>query len=124
MQRPSTREVLGELLSEPRRRRVVSELDDADGAVTVSELAGRVAEVETDGDAVSDVETVEVDLYHSQVPKLADAGIVAFDREATDVALAVSPETVDRALALLDQAVDDTDGAVGTADEPVTRGST
>lgn len=46
------------------------------------------------------VEAVESTLYHSHVPKLADAGVVEYDRERTLVRLSEDTEQLERHLSL------------------------
>ncbi len=76
-----------DLLSNRRRRYVLYHLRNRDGAATLEELAERVAEWESEGDEPTDEDRVLADLYHSQLPRLADAGAVAFDEEEGYVTL-------------------------------------
>lgn len=77
-----------DLLSNRRRRYVLYHLRNRDGAVTLDELAERVASWEGDADESDDESRVLADLYHSQLPRLADAGAITFDEEEGFVALA------------------------------------
>jgi hypothetical protein len=87
-----------DLLSNRRRRYVLYHLRDADEAVALDELAERIAswEQETDGRDVGRSrgakERVRADLYHSQVPRLAEAGVVTFDADERRVSLDDSVE--------------------------------
>lgn len=77
-------ESLFELLSDERRRLVVSTVAEKGERVSLSDLAETVAEAEAaDASAVSQdhCEVVHTLLYHSHLPKLADAGVLEFDRE-------------------------------------------
>lgn len=77
-------ESLFELLSDERRRLVVSTVAEKGERVSLSDLAETVAEAEAaDASAVSKdhFEVVHTLLYHSHLPKLADAGVLEFDRE-------------------------------------------
>ncbi|NHN59121.1 MULTISPECIES: hypothetical protein [Halorussus] len=77
-----------DLLSNRRRRYVLYHLRNRDGAVTLDELAERVASWEGDSGESGDESRVLADLYHSQLPRLADAGAITFDEEEGFVTLA------------------------------------
>lgn len=65
------------VLAANRRRRVIRALLDADGTVSLTELADEVARERADADGVpTDPERVEISLHHVHLPKLADAGLV------------------------------------------------
>lgn len=78
-----------EALAHQRRRYLLYSMLDGDGC-SLRELAGRVADWESssDGDDADedDVERVYASLYHAHVPKLADLGIVEFDRRDETIA--------------------------------------
>lgn len=85
----------------PHRERLVRHLQGRDVPVHLADLARVLASRGTlDGDNRSDVETeprsIYVMLYHDHAPRLADAGVVEFDREDKTVRLADLPE-LDRA---------------------------
>lgn len=67
------REVLT-LLADGRRRRLLGTLADGSGTTSVGEL------VTTIGD--EDPERLRISLYHVHLPRLADLGIVEFDRDS------------------------------------------
>ena len=75
---------LFDLLADRRRRFALAYLADAaDGAVTFEALAEAVAARECEGSGVvpDDRRTdVEVSLHHNHLPRLADAGLVEYDR--------------------------------------------
>lgn len=79
-------------LAAERRQSVLAVAGQFAGPVALADLALHVAAVERDaalvevGDAA--YESVRASLYHRHVPKLADAGLVAFDREDGTVELA------------------------------------
>lgn len=75
---------VGDVFEHTRRRIVVNYLRSCESAVELDELAGQVAAREFDTareDVPSDrYERVLVSLYHTHLPKLADAGIVTIER--------------------------------------------
>lgn len=91
-------ELVFDALSEADRRFLVAVLVEDGGAVSLEELARRLAARERDERPAdlseSAVESSLTALYHSHVPKLADAGVVNHDRESGTVALAADPEVV------------------------------
>lgn len=68
-------------------RRAVRILRGHNDAITVRELAERLAASESTEADASAVDSVRIRLHHVDVPKLADAGLLEWDREAG----AVSP---------------------------------
>lgn len=78
-------------LSDPRRRFVLGELQDAGESLDLGELATRIVAWECgceDADHSTHVEqSVLVSLYHVHAPKLDDAGLVDFDPDARSVVL-------------------------------------
>lgn len=86
-----------ELLSEPQRRCVVRELV-FDGEATVEELAERVA---ADLAAQSRDDAL-VRLYHVDLPKLANAGVLEYDEDAGRVEFGIPTDRVRPYLAMLD----------------------
>lgn len=80
-----------ELLSSTRRRRVLYYLREHDGMATVNELAEQIAAMENDVE-VEDLnrqqrKRVYVSLYQTHVPKLEEAGIIEYDDETGEVRL-------------------------------------
>ena len=72
-------------LSDPIRRYVLDYLGEQETTVSFDRLATRVAAWHTDGDpdAVDDATLTEVRtaLYHVHLPKLVEAGYIAWDRD-------------------------------------------
>lgn len=94
------------LLSSQRRRHVLHCLRERDAPVELSDLAEEVAARETgiSPAEVSEEESRQVHmvLYHTHVPKLKDANVVRYDRDADTVALSVDAELLERYADLLD----------------------
>lgn len=88
----STDEVLGDLpdsipldealpaLAHPRRRQLLSVLCELETPERLSALTRSLA-IDADGSGGDSVERIHVCLYHVHVPKLAAAGLVAYERE-------------------------------------------
>ncbi|WP_226040505.1 hypothetical protein [Natrinema sp. DC36] len=83
-----------EALRNPRRRTVCAVLSKRRGTVSVTDLAAAVVAREgSDGTRLVDVtgpecSTVSAALVHEHLPVLSEAGLVEYDAEATQVALA------------------------------------
>lgn len=94
-----------QLVADRRRRRIIDQLrDEAGGRATFDDLVDRLHDAEpTDGDG-TDRERLAVRLHHTDLPKLADHGIVAYDRD-TGV---VEYRSSDRIEAVLDALPEDT----------------
>ena len=79
------------LLSSQRRLYALVCLREAGGPLTLTELAAEVTARERDvppGELSSDnVQRTRLSLYHVHVPKLAGAGVVHYDHEASAVEL-------------------------------------
>lgn len=77
------------ILAEPVRRDVLYYLDEQEMPVSLNRLATRVAAWHTDGDsdAVDDATLTEMRtaLYHVHLPKLAEAGHLAWDADTHTV---------------------------------------
>lgn len=77
-------------LTVDRRRRLLRVLAERSSTVTVRTLATEVVASDRDGQTESipeaDVERVRLRLHHVDLPKLADAGLVAWDEDAGTVA--------------------------------------
>jgi hypothetical protein len=100
----STTDLTFELLRDECRREAVRVLGAADEPMNVDELARRVARPrggsEPDAPSATSPRRTTVDLYHNHLPKLADAGYVAYDRDAGTVEPTASLPSLRR---LLDQ---------------------
>ena len=76
-----------DLLRNARRRGVLYTVN-RNGRTSVSELARRIAAWQSDDrDESADPTAVETSLVHAHLPKLAAAGVVAYDREEGTVEL-------------------------------------
>lgn len=88
---PLTPGVVFGLLADKRQRFVLYLLADRGGTTTLDELARHLAALEND--APPELITNEIEhrvytsLYHADVPKLADHGLVTYDRDAGAVTL-------------------------------------
>ncbi|UPV74340.1 hypothetical protein M0R89_17625 [Halorussus limi] len=78
-----------DILSNQRRRYVLYSLRKQGGAMSVEELADQIVSWENDD---ADRQRVLADLYHSQLPRLDEAGAVAFDADESYVALTEADE--------------------------------
>lgn len=83
-----------DLLRDARRRGVLYTLK-RNGRTSVEELAERIAAWQSDEGDETDPESVEVSLVHAHLPKLADAGVVEYDREHGAVELAEDGDDLD-----------------------------
>ncbi|RDI72672.1 DUF7344 domain-containing protein [Halopelagius longus] len=87
------------VLGEEHRDAVVEILADEGSSVGLSELAERVAAetrgVSLDGLPASDVERVELSLHHNHLPKLDEAGVVAYASGEKHVAPTDDTEAAD-----------------------------
>ena len=85
-------DALLEVLSEPRRRFVISCLAEYETPLTLPDVADELAVWEHDARlpeiSADDVAAIHADLYHVHVPKMADAGVVEYSQERELVALA------------------------------------
>jgi hypothetical protein len=94
------RDAVFDMLSNPRRRYVLYYLRHESGPVQLTSLAERVAAAENETDVESledrDRKRVYVSLYQTHVPKLSDAGLVEYDKEAGTVALTDDARIIDQ----------------------------
>lgn len=94
---------LFDLFSEERRRHVVDCLAEHRTTMALADLADEVATREHDAPLTEipaeDVKQIYMSLYHNHVPKLANAGVVAYHQEP-DMVLPV--DNVDQAVSFLD----------------------
>lgn len=91
-----------ELLAHPHRRHALSVLRERGSRMTLDEVA-RAVTLRLDGAILGDdfrerFDQVRVGLYHNHLPKLCDAGVVAYDRDRRTVSLAAERERVMRLL--------------------------
>jgi hypothetical protein len=114
--RDGNRAHLLDLVGNRRRRRLLSLLWEEDGAWTVEELATRLATAESDAATETPpeerLEAVRIELYHTHLPKLAELGVVEYDRSEESPRVARSDDgqvraAVDRTLASLDHVAAD-----------------
>jgi hypothetical protein len=96
-----------DILSNERRRFVLSYLSRVDGPVELGELAEEIGRWETGSESLSRKERkrVYVSLYQTHIPRLADAGVIEYDSEtglvrlverARDIGRYVGKPTEDR----------------------------
>jgi len=76
-----------DLLSDARRRGVLYAAERGE-QTTVEELAERISTWLSDGEGARRDSSVRLSLIHTHLPKLADAGVVEYDRERGTVELA------------------------------------
>ena len=73
------------ILKNERRRRVLKYVLDAEGRVTLSDVAEHVAAIENDTTPArlgsQQRKRVYIGLYQSHLPKMDDAGVIEFDRD-------------------------------------------
>ncbi|MFD1512754.1 DUF7344 domain-containing protein [Halomarina rubra] len=95
-----SQDFVGRILSDSRRRALLSVLEDREGALELDRVAELVVDEELDGDwSAFDEEKfdrVVVTLYHNHLPMLADAGFVDFDRTDEGVFVTPHPDTFER----------------------------
>ena len=70
-----------EVLSDRRRREILSVLSESRGQLDIDELADRLAAADRASTGGADESDVRVSLHHVHLPKLASAGIVEYDPE-------------------------------------------
>lgn len=70
-----------DVLSDERRRAVLTHLLEQPSPVAVEELVERVVSAEASGQAGRSPDAVRVSLYHNHLPKLANANAIRFDSE-------------------------------------------
>ncbi|WP_209019667.1 DUF7344 domain-containing protein [Halorussus marinus] len=88
-------------LAEPRRRYVLYYLREH-GRARVDDLAIQIGawerDVATAELSVDDVEQITLELVHTHLPKLEDAGLVGYDRRTETVSYDYPPSLLDEAL--------------------------
>lgn len=95
-------------LRDQRRRYVLAYLDTRSRPVHLADLATELAHAESpDAEDVTERrQRHSIRLYHADLPKLADAGLVEFDREERTAELSDDGETVAARLDLLPDVTD------------------
>ncbi|MBX0288234.1 helix-turn-helix domain-containing protein [Halomicroarcula sp. F28] len=78
-----------EVLAHPHRRYVLYHLACNSGVTGTDALAAAIARwnVESGADRTTSIDTIRIALYHSHLPKLADAGFITVDRNSDAVEL-------------------------------------
>lgn len=94
-----SRDRIFDILSSPRRRYVLHYLRTEQSPIQMTDLAEEVAawENETTIEELSsqDRKRVYVSLYQTHVPKLAEAGLVNYDRDSGEVSMATNSSDID-----------------------------
>ncbi|WP_224335752.1 DUF7344 domain-containing protein [Haloprofundus halobius] len=67
-----------DVLADERRRRILDTIERADARLPVEILANALAPDDSSDD---EIKTVQVSLVHTHLPRLADAGLLTFDRD-------------------------------------------
>ena len=102
MESQLSQDTVFDILSNSRRRYVLYYLRQESGPIQLTDLAEHVAawENETDIESMGEQERkrVYVSLYQTHIPKLADTGLVEYDKEAGTVALTEKRSTMDKYL--------------------------
>ncbi len=97
---PISRDTAFEILTNPRRRYALSYLRSKSERVSIGELAEAVAawEQDTSVELVSSKErkSVYTSLYQTHLPKMADAGVIVYDRQRGQVQLSDSATELDK----------------------------
>lgn len=116
-------DVAFDLLANRRRQHALACLCERPGSIPLDELAEDVAARErwsprTEPDD-EEVRTVAVSLYHSHLPKLADAGVVDYDRDRDMVAVSGDTDLLERLRVLARTGA--ADGSTGRAPSDTSR---
>lgn len=78
--RPATSGELLGLLADDRRRRLLRHLADGSGTMSIDDLVTALAEEEREDEEEVDPDSLRLRLYHVHLPRLADLGVMKFDR--------------------------------------------
>lgn len=101
-------DVVFDLLADRRRRHVLACLLDGDRAIALSDLAEDVAVREHDRPRIEipkeRAQAIRTSLYHVHVPKLADAGVIEYDRDRNLVRASDTAVRVEHALSRTESA--------------------
>lgn len=103
MSKPDERNTISQnrafdILSNARRRFILSYLSQTEGPVELRELADEVARWETGSESLSRKERkrVYVSLYQTHIPRLKDAGVIDYDPDSGLVQLVDRARDIDR----------------------------
>lgn len=93
-------DALFDAMAHPHRRFLLSRLLAGDGPLTVRQVAADVATWDGSGDErpPPDARTVAAGFHHVHLPKLTDAGLVAYDAEAGTISRGRRAARVERFL--------------------------
>lgn len=107
-----SQDTLFSLLSNPRRRYILSYLNGTDEPILLQDLASEVAawEIETDPDQLTDKQQkrLYVSLYQTHIPKLEEAGIVDYESDTGEIRLTHRGDDLNRYLDDEEAGVDET----------------
>lgn len=94
-----SQDVVFDILSSPRRRYVLYYLRTTEDSIKLTDLAEQVAawENNTEPDEITEQERkrVYVSLYQTHIPRLAEAGIIDYNKETGDIALSSEGKDID-----------------------------
>ncbi|MXR52974.1 hypothetical protein GRX03_15345 [Halovenus sp. WSH3] len=97
-----SQDVVFDILSSPRRRYVLYHLRTTGETVQLTDLAEEVAawENDTDPSEITEQERkrVYVSLYQTHIPRLAEVGLIEYDKDTGEIALADQARDIDRYL--------------------------
>lgn len=83
------------VFTNPRRRRAISILREADSPLALADVAIDLARQESgDSDRKRDwnrIKSIYIALYHNHIPRLQDLGLAKFDTDRKTVTLSESP---------------------------------
>lgn len=97
-------DVLFDVLSDSRRRFVIACLREYATPMALGDLADELAIWEYDAEITeipaAEVTSIYASLYHTHIPKMADAGVVEYSQERDAVTLAASSDELDSLVTL------------------------
>lgn len=97
-----SQDIVFDILSSPRRRYVLYHLRTADQTVQLTDLAEEVAawENDTEPSEITEQERkrVYVSLYQTHIPRLAEVGLIEYDKDSGRIALAEQAKDIDKYL--------------------------
>lgn len=95
-----------DVLSNARRRSVITYLHDADDVVELTELVDWIRTREPDRSEEDHREAVAIALHHVHLPKLAASGVIDYDPRSRTIRYREPPE-LDQQVALPEEVVGD-----------------